>query len=163
MTATRQAILSMENLTARLEEIKARHGAPPWSEPLFMSDDMQAFVICQAPGHQNDWHYHLADECWSIHEGELSWTLEGRPEPIHVKAGDRIIAPANTFHLIQVHGERPAIRIAISYTGEYHRHDRVDLPPAPPGARPCFPPRGDRPLRHRHGAQLMPLAVSGLG
>jgi quercetin dioxygenase-like cupin family protein len=92
-------------------------------------------VICQAPGHQNDWHYHLVDECWSIYEGELSWTLEGQPEPIHVRAGDWIIAPANTFHYIQVHGDRPAIRIAVSYTGEPHRHERANKPPAPAGAR----------------------------
>ncbi len=51
-----------------------------------------------------------------------------------VTAGDWIIAPANTFHLFQVHGDRPAIRIATTYTGEYHRHERDDAPPAPPGA-----------------------------
>src|SRR5688572_4365496 len=64
--------------------------------------------------------YHQCDECWSIYEGELTWTLEGRPEPVHGNAGEWILAPANTFHLIQVHGEQPAIRIAISHAGEYH-------------------------------------------
>jgi quercetin dioxygenase-like cupin family protein len=91
-------------------------------------------VICQDPGHVNDWHYHVVDEAWYIYEGELSWTMEGQPDPIKVSAGDWIIAPPNTFHFIQVHGERPAIRIAISHTGEPHRHERQDKPPAPPGA-----------------------------
>ena len=85
------------------------------------------------------WHgecccYHHCDECWSIYEGELSWTLEGRSEPVRVTAGEWIFAPANTFHLIEVLGERPAIRIAISHTGEYHRHERADAPAAPPAA-----------------------------
>ena len=128
--------LSPERVTVAIEELKTRHGAPPWAATLVLTDRYVITAICQAPGHRNDWHYHLADECWVIHEGELSWTLEGRPAPIHVKAGDWILAPANTFHLIEVHGDRPAIRVAISYTGEYHRHERVDQPPAPASARP---------------------------
>ena len=93
-------------------------------------------VIRQNPGHQNDWHYHLTPEIWYIYEGELSWTLEGQQDtPIHVKAGDFIIAPANTFHFIQVHGDQPSIRIAITPDGEFHRYDRENKPPAPPGAR----------------------------
>ena len=50
------------------------------------------------------------------------------------QAGEWIFAPANTFHLIEVLGEQPAIRIAITPAGEYHRHERADAPPAPPGA-----------------------------
>ena len=123
--------LSPERLTLGIEEMKARFGAPPWAATLVKNDRFIVTVICQAPGHPNDWHYHLSDECWSIYEGELSWTLEGQDEPIRVTAGDWIIAPANTFHLIQVHGDRPAIRIATTYTGEYHRHERDDAPPAP--------------------------------
>jgi quercetin dioxygenase-like cupin family protein len=134
MTEGRSPALSAERVTVGIEELKARHGPPPWAAVLVQTDRYVVTVICQAPGHQNDWHYHLADECWSVYEGELSWTLEGRPEPVHVKAGEWILAPANTFHLIQVHGEQPAIRIAISHTGEYHRHERSDAPPAPPGA-----------------------------
>jgi hypothetical protein len=45
---------------------------------------------------------------------------------VSVTASDWIFAPANTFHLIEVLEEQPAIR--------YHVHDRVDAPPAPPGA-----------------------------
>jgi quercetin dioxygenase-like cupin family protein len=126
--------LSAERVSMGIEELKTRHGPPPWAAILVRTDRYVVTVICQAPGHRNDWHYHLADECWSVYEGELSWTLEGRLEPVRVSAGEWIFAPANTFHLIEVLGERPAIRIAISHTGEYHRHERVDAPPAPPGA-----------------------------
>ena len=136
MAVASDPTLNPNRLSVSVEEVKARRGAPPWSEQIVANDRYVVTVIYQAPGHQNDWHYHLSDECWSIYEGELSWTLEGQPEPIPVAAGDWIIAPANTFHFIQVHGDQPAIRIAISYTGEYHRHDRADKPPAPPGARP---------------------------
>jgi quercetin dioxygenase-like cupin family protein len=131
MTENRSPALTAESVRLGIEELKARHGPPPWHTTLVQNDRYVVTVICQAPGHVNDWHYHLSDECWSIYEGELSWTLEGRPEPISVKAGEWIIAPANTYHLIQVHGAHPAIRIAITYTGEYHRHDRPDQPPAP--------------------------------
>ena len=136
MTATVTPTLNPQQLSLRIEDLKARHGEPPWSERIVVNDRYVISVICQNPGHQNDWHYHLVDECWSIYEGELSWTLEGRDEPIHVKAGDWILAPANTFHYIQVHGDQPSIRIAITYAGEYHRHERENKPPAPPGARP---------------------------
>ena len=57
--------------------------------------------------------------------------MEGADEPIYVKAGDFVFAPANRYHLIHVLGDQPAIRIGFSYTGEGHRHDRQD-PPAPP-------------------------------
>ena len=136
MTATVTPTLNPQQLSLSIEDLKARHGEPPWSERIVVNDRYTITVICQNPGHQNDWHYHLVDECWSIYEGELSWTLEGRDEPIHVKAGDWILAPANTFHYIQVHGDKPSIRIAITYAGEYHRHERENKPPAPPGARP---------------------------
>ena len=134
-TATATPTLNPQQLSLSIEELKKKHGEPPWSERIIVNDRYTVTVICQNPGHQNDWHYHLVDESWSIYEGELSWTLEGRDEPIHVKAGDWILAPANTFHYIQVHGDKPAIRIAITYAGEFHRYDRENKPPAPPGAR----------------------------
>ena len=135
MTATATPTLNPAKLKLSIEELKAQHGAPPWNERIVMNDRYVITVICQNPGHVNDWHYHLVDECWYIYEGELSWTVEGQQEPIHVKAGDWILAPANAFHYIQVHGDQPSIRIAVSYTGEYHRHDRENKPPAPAGAR----------------------------
>lgn len=135
MTAGPTPTLNPQRLKLSIEELKARHGPPPWHEQIVINDRFVVTVICQAPGHQNDWHYHVVDEVWSIYEGELSWTLEGQPEPIHVSGGDWIIAPANTFHFIQVHGDRQAIRIAVSYAGEPHRHERENKPPAPAGAR----------------------------
>ncbi len=131
MTEKGLSVLSAERVTAGVEELKARYGPPPWAVPLVETAQFVITVICQAPGHRNDWHYHLTTECWSVYEGELSWTLEGHPEPVPVKAGEWIMAPPNTFHLIQVLGERPSIRVAITPAGEYHRHERADAPPAP--------------------------------
>lgn len=136
MTDHPPSALNPTHLKVNIEEMKTRHGEPPWHEHLVVNDRYTVTVICQAPGHPNDWHYHIVEESWSIYEGHLSWTLEGQSEPIHVTAGDWIHAPANTFHLIQVHGDKPAIRIALSHTGEPHRHERADKPPAPAGARP---------------------------
>jgi quercetin dioxygenase-like cupin family protein len=70
----------------------------------------------------------------AVYEGELSSTLKGRAEPMRLTPGEWILAPANTFHLIQVHGRQSAIRIATTFTGEYRRHERTDAPPVPPYA-----------------------------
>ncbi len=136
MALSSSSVLNPDQLSLSVESLKSRHDTPPWSEALVDNDRYRVIAICQAPGHQNDWHYHLADECWYIYEGTLSWTMEGRAEPVVVKAGDWILAPANVCHYIQVLGDQPSIRIAISYTGEFHRHERDGgMPPAPAGAR----------------------------
>jgi mannose-6-phosphate isomerase-like protein (cupin superfamily) len=127
----RMPVLNVEHLKSSIEEIKAEGGPPPWNRILVRNDRLTATFIYQVPGTQNDHHYHLEDEWWYIAEGELAWEMEGEPEPIHVKAGDFVFAPANHYHLIHVLGSAPAIRIGFSYTGEGHRHDRQD-PPAPP-------------------------------
>ena len=59
-------VLNNEMLTARIAEIKERKGPPPWSEEVVMSDEFTLTVICQAPGHPNDHHYHFHDEAWII-------------------------------------------------------------------------------------------------
>jgi quercetin dioxygenase-like cupin family protein len=123
------------SLKVAVDELLARRGEPPWVERIAVNDRFVVTVICQAPGHRNDWHYHLTEEVWQVHAGELSWTIEGEPEPITVRQGEWVLAPANCFHLIQVRGDQPAIRIAVSVAGEPHRHEREDAPPAPPGAR----------------------------
>jgi mannose-6-phosphate isomerase-like protein (cupin superfamily) len=133
--AEEPAIGRGRSLSVNVEDIKARRGEAPWAERVVISDAVEVVAICQNPGHQNDWHYHLQDEWWFIYQGELSWTIEGQPEPIHVKTGDYILVPANHFHYIQVHGEGPSIRIATTYNGEWHRHGRENKPPAPDGAR----------------------------
>ncbi|HEY4026560.1 MAG TPA: cupin domain-containing protein [Candidatus Dormibacteraeota bacterium] len=136
MSTTAGPTLRAGQLKVDVGEIAARRGPAPWVERIVANDRFVVTVICQAPGHRNDWHYHLTEECWYVHEGDLSWTVEGEPEPIHAGPGEWILAPANRFHLIQVHGDRPAIRVAVSCAGEFHRHEREDRPPAPPGARP---------------------------
>ncbi len=136
MALSSSSVLSPDQLSLSVEWLKSRHDTPTWSEVLVDNDRYRVVVICQSPGHVNDWHYHLADECWYIYEGTLSWTLEGREEPVVVKGGDWMLAPANICHFIQVLGDQPSIRIAISYAGEFHRHERDGgMPTAPAGAR----------------------------
>ena len=72
-----------------------------------MAENVIGTLICQAPGHPNDRHYHLRDEWWIVLEGEIDWEMEGRAEPIHARAGDFVFAPANVFHHIHVRGDRP--------------------------------------------------------
>jgi len=116
--------LNSELLTAQIAEIKARKGPPPWSERVVITDEFSVTVICQAPGHRNDHHYHQHDEAWVIAEGELAWHYEHAPEAHKVKAGDVVYAPKNLWHHIEVLGDAPAIRVGITPAGEFHRYDR---------------------------------------
>jgi quercetin dioxygenase-like cupin family protein len=109
-------------LHARIDEIKQRKGAPPWSEKIVMNDDIVGTIICQPPGHPTDRHFHLTDEWWFVVEGEIEWEIEGRAEPIRARAGDFVFAPANHFHHIRPAGSTPSIRLAITPPGEFHRH-----------------------------------------
>src|SRR5687768_8126544 len=99
--AVRTALLEIGKLQARLEEIKAREGEPPWSDTLVMTDDIQAFIICHPPGQPNDTHYHHHDEWWVVLQGEIDWYIEGEAEPIHAKAGDFVIGPKFRWHHIE--------------------------------------------------------------
>ena len=117
-------VLNNETLTARIAEIKERKGPAPWAERIVVTDEFSLTVICQAPGHPNDHHYHLKDEAWFIAEGELAWHYEHAPEPHHVKAGDIVFAPKGLWHHIEVLGDKPSIRVACTPIGEFHRYDR---------------------------------------
>jgi quercetin dioxygenase-like cupin family protein len=131
MTVTPASLLNMETLTAKLDEVKARKGEPPWGEALFVSDDIQVYIVCQSPGHPNDTHYHEHDELWVIMEGELSWQYEFDGAPHIVRAGDFVWGPKGQWHHIEVLGDQPSIRVAIGARGEFHRYDRPGCHPAP--------------------------------
>jgi mannose-6-phosphate isomerase-like protein (cupin superfamily) len=131
MAAGRIPPLDMNTLTARLAAIKEEMGPPPWAVQVIKTDQIVVTAICQAPGHQNDHHYHICDECWFIAEGELSWQYEHDTERHFVRAGDFVFAPMNLWHHIEVHGDKPAIRLGISVASEFHRYDRPGCMPAP--------------------------------
>ena len=97
---------------------------PPWAEPVVISDEVQGFVICQAPGHPPDKHFHHHDEWWLLLEGETHWEIEGQPEPVIAKTGTFIFVPKEHYHTIIVKGNAPSIRLAISVAGERHLHDK---------------------------------------
>ena len=75
----RVPLLEVGKLLAGLEDLKAKKGEPPWSDPVVLTDDIQAFIICHAPGHPNDTHYHLHDEWWVVLQGEIDWYIEDEP------------------------------------------------------------------------------------
>ena len=110
--------------STNLEEVKSRHGDPPWIERLVSTDEMQSMLICQPPGHPNDKHYHNHDEWWLVMEGEIHWEIEGQSEPVKAKTGDFVFVPKRHYHHIHVKGDKPAIRLAISVAGEKHLHDK---------------------------------------
>jgi len=124
--STATGLLNPERLHARLGEIKDQQGPPPWGVRVAITDHVVGTLICQAPGHPNDRHYHIRDEWWIVLEGEIDWEIEGEPERVHARAGDFIFVPKGKFHHIHVVGDRPAIRLAISFPGEPHRHERPE-------------------------------------
>jgi mannose-6-phosphate isomerase-like protein (cupin superfamily) len=117
-------LLESATLQARLETIRAKHEAPPWSEALVLTDDIQAFLICHPPGQPNDTHYHHHDEWWVVVQGEIDWYIEGAPEPIHARARDFVFGPKHRWHHIEPVGRELTIRIAVNARGEFHRYDR---------------------------------------
>ncbi|MCC6175527.1 MAG: cupin domain-containing protein [Chloroflexi bacterium] len=122
--AVRVPLLEAGKLWERLEELIARKGEPPWGEAMVLTDDMQAFIIAQQPGHPTDTHYHLHDEWWVMLKGEIDWWIEGQPEPIHAREGDFVLAPKLHNHHIEPVGSSLTIRLAINARGEFHRYDR---------------------------------------
>jgi len=129
--ATQEATGSLTSATRTLslDAIKAQHGDAPWVHEIVQTNGTRAVFICQAPGHLNDTHYHEKDEWWYIVEGEQTWQFLDEAEPHYVHAGDCIFAPANAIHHISVVGDRPAIRLAMSAVGEFHRYDRPGCAP----------------------------------
>jgi len=119
--ADRIPLMEIGTLQARLGDLKAKKGAPPWSEAMVMTDDIQAFIICHAPGHPNDTHYHLHDEWWVVLQGEIDWYIEGAPAPIHARAGDFVFGPKNLWHHVAPVGSEPTIRVAINARGDENR------------------------------------------
>lgn len=128
-TETGTGRLSDTQRTLSVAAVKAEKGAPPWSHDFIQTNGTRAVLICQAPGHPNDTHYHTKDEWWFIVEGEQTWQFEDEDEPHYVKAGDFVFAPANKWHHISVVGDAPAIRLAMSAIGEFHRYDRPGCAP----------------------------------
>ncbi|MCY3801484.1 MAG: cupin domain-containing protein [Chloroflexi bacterium] len=120
--AIETAVLSPALMSASLEEVKRRNGEPPWSARVVINDEFTISAICQPSGFECDRHYHYKEECWFIAEGEIIWNM-GDDVRIHAKAGDFVLAPKNTWHLIEPVGDGPSIRVAVSVTGEPHRHD----------------------------------------
>ena len=89
MTDERMPALSAERVSIGIEELKSRHGPPPWAAPLVVNDRFQVMVICQAPGHRNDWHYHLVDECWFQSQSARASAGGKRARQLPVFSGQR--------------------------------------------------------------------------
>jgi quercetin dioxygenase-like cupin family protein len=117
-------ILSSGLNHAQLEAIKKEKGEPNWVHQLVDSDFVRGVLICQSPGSETDNHCHDHDEWWTILEGEIHWDIEGREETVVAKAGDFVFVPALTFHHIRPAGDGPSIRLAVTFPGKGHLHER---------------------------------------
>ena len=119
-------ILSEALNHANLEAIKKEKGEANWVHQLVDSDFVKGVLICQKPGTETDNHCHDHDEWWMILEGEIHWNIEGQDETVVAKAGDFVFVPALTFHHIHPAGDKASIRLAVTFPGKGHLHERPE-------------------------------------
>src|SRR5215813_11735456 len=129
--ADRAPLMEIGKLHARVSELKAKKGAPPWSDAVVLTDDIQAFIICHPPGQPNDTHYHLHDEWWVVLQGEINWYIEDEPQPIRARAGDFVFGPRDRRHHLEPTGTEPSIRVAINARGERSEEHTSELQSRP--------------------------------
>ena len=105
---------SINQTLARLEEVKQRMGAGPWSVRIVYNESLSGVLICQEPGQGNRWHYHPdSDEWWVLLEGEMEWEIEDVGK-VHAGPGDIVFCPRRRKHVMRCIGSRPSIRLSIS-------------------------------------------------
>ena len=91
----------------------ASKGSPPWSELLILTDEVQAVLICQAPGETSRRGYSPDyDEFWVVLGGEMVFEIE-EEEPFHAKTGDVVFGPKGKANFIRMVGDGPALRLGI--------------------------------------------------
>ena len=66
---------------------------------------LQSVVI--PPGAGNQFHRHPGDQWWAIQEGEVTFTVQGKPPQV-LKAGDSNYVPRGTIHRQQNLTDKPA-------------------------------------------------------
>jgi quercetin dioxygenase-like cupin family protein len=63
--------------------------------------------VTAPPGSGNEFHRHPGDQWTAIQEGEITFTVKGRP-PVVLKAGDSNYVPRGTIHRQQNLTDKPA-------------------------------------------------------
>ena len=117
----------LNRTVASLDEVIARHGEPPWSERLVLTDRVQGVFIYQAPGQGNRRHYHHGeDELWVILKGRLRWTFDD--EVVDVQPGDVVFCRRGRWHQIEVIGDEPAVRFAVARPDIVHLYEPIADP-----------------------------------
>lgn len=116
------------NITSIDDIIKRMPFDKSWSKRIVNSKSNCLTLIQQLPGEGNRKHYHRNwSEVWLIHSGE--WQVQYNSEKYkNVKKGDVIYIPRNTLHHIEVIGDKPGLRIAISREDIIHiykNHSKV--------------------------------------
>lgn len=102
----------MNQTIARLDDVIARRGPPPWSERLVQTERVMGTFIYHPPGQGNRRHYHRGEaEFWVILKGRIRWTFDD--EVVEAGPGDIVFAAAERRHAIEVIGDEPAVRFAV--------------------------------------------------
>ncbi|MDP3064219.1 MAG: cupin domain-containing protein [Chloroflexota bacterium] len=111
-----------------LWELVKQKGPPPWSQRIIYNKDVQATLICRAPGGANRPHYHSDnDEFWLVLQGEMVWEIEGM-QPVHAVPGDVVLVPTGKAHLIRTVGDGPSLRFAIVVPDVPHLDPKTGKP-----------------------------------
>lgn len=108
------------NITNIEDIIKQMPSDKSWSTRIVNSPSNCITLIQQLPGEGNRKHYHRNwNEVWLIYSGK--WQVQYNSEKYkNVRKGDVVCIPRNTLHHIEVIGNNPGLRIAISRSDVLH-------------------------------------------
>ena len=116
------------------------NGPPPWISPAIDDGQNNASIMASGRGEGNkDPHIHTDfNETWIILEGELDFEIGDFPT-LRARAGDVMISPVGTTHIISSVGDRPSLRLAIAKQQSDHNLKGTrgsGGTPLPPGISP---------------------------
>ncbi len=91
-----------------------------WAVRVAYNKHFGGVVIQQMPREGNRLHSHPnTAECWVILDGELIWWTLNYPR--YVKAGDIVNVTAGVEHRIEVRGNKPSVRFAVTVPDVVHQ------------------------------------------
>ena len=96
---------------------KHKHPAAPWAEVAFRDQHLHGEYIAARPGDETPPAFHPDTRIfWVIFEGEIQFTIEGRP-PVIAKPGSLVQVPKQNIYSMKTLGAQPSVRLEVTIPG----------------------------------------------